>query len=42
MDVCKQLVATLGQLGREFQKEFAFRKIADQGDQANANAGGNQ
>ncbi|KAL1863071.1 hypothetical protein VTK73DRAFT_6473 [Phialemonium thermophilum] len=37
IDVCKQLVATLGQLGREFQKEFAFRQIADQGDQANNN-----
>ena len=33
VDVCKQLVATLGQLGREFQKEFAFRQIANQGEQ---------
>lgn len=39
VDVCKQLVATLGQLGREFQKEFAFRKMADQGERADANGG---
>ncbi|KAK1770459.1 RBP11-like subunits of RNA polymerase [Phialemonium atrogriseum] len=39
VEVCKQLVATLGQLGREFQKEFAFRQIADQGNQGNANGG---
>lgn len=37
VEACKQLVAAYGQLGREFQKEFAFRQIADQGEQANAN-----
>lgn len=35
VEACKQLVAAYGQLGREFQKEFAFRQIADQGEQAN-------
>jgi DNA-directed RNA polymerase II subunit RPB11 len=37
VEACKQLVAAYGQLGREFQKEYAFRQIADQGEQANAN-----
>ncbi|KAK3944206.1 DNA-directed RNA polymerase [Diplogelasinospora grovesii] len=36
---CKQLVAMYGQLGREFQKEFALRQFADQGEQNN-NANG--
>ncbi|KAK4192987.1 DNA-directed RNA polymerase [Podospora australis] len=36
--VCKQLVASYGQLGREFQKELALRQYADQGE--NSNAGG--
>ena len=42
VEVCKQLVATLGQLGREFQKEFAFRKMADQGEQANGQSSGSK
>lgn len=36
VSVCKQLVAMYGQLGREFQKELALRKFADQTE----NAGG--
>lgn len=35
VSVCRQLVASYGQLGREFQKEFALRQYADQGEQAN-------
>jgi len=31
VNVCKQLVAAYGQLGREFQKELALRQYADQG-----------
>jgi DNA-directed RNA polymerase II subunit RPB11 len=38
MTVCKQLVAMYGQLGREFQKELALRKYADQSE--NAGGGG--
>ncbi|KAH8887442.1 RBP11-like subunits of RNA polymerase [Thozetella sp. PMI_491] len=37
VNVCKQLVATYGQLGREFQKEFALRQYADQGQQSHGN-----
>ena len=40
VNVCKQLVASYGQLGREFQKEFALRQYADQGEQSNAAGGG--
>nr|AHL18118.1 DNA-directed RNA polymerase subunit 2 [Mycothermus thermophilus]AHL18120.1 DNA-directed RNA polymerase subunit 2 [Mycothermus thermophilus]AHL18121.1 DNA-directed RNA polymerase subunit 2 [Mycothermus thermophilus] len=35
---CKQLVALYGQLGREFQKELALRKYADQSESAAAAA----
>jgi DNA-directed RNA polymerase II subunit RPB11 len=34
--VCKQLVALYGQFGREFQKELALRKYADQSEHAGA------
>ncbi|KAK0636358.1 DNA-directed RNA polymerase [Bombardia bombarda] len=40
VNICKQLVASYGQLGREFQKEFALRQYADQGEQAGLNAQG--
>jgi DNA-directed RNA polymerase II subunit RPB11 len=40
VNVCKQLVAAYGQLGREFQKELALRMYADQPNDANGNAGG--
>ncbi|KAL2268594.1 hypothetical protein VTJ83DRAFT_3440 [Remersonia thermophila] len=36
----KQLVALYGQLGREFQKELALRKYADQSENAIADAAG--
>nr|AHL18123.1 DNA-directed RNA polymerase subunit 2 [Remersonia thermophila] len=36
----KQLVALYGQLGREFQKELALRKYADQSENAAADAAG--
>ncbi|KAK3308137.1 DNA-directed RNA polymerase [Chaetomium strumarium] len=39
---CKQLVAMYGQLGREFQKELALRKYADQSENAGAEGAGNQ
>jgi len=39
---CKQLIGDCLQLGREFQKELALRKLADQGEQGNnANGHGN-
>jgi len=40
VNACKQLVASYGQLGREFQKELALRQYADQGEQAGANGNG--
>lgn len=40
IESCKQLVAIFGQFGREFQKEFAFRQIADQGEQGNSSGSG--
>ncbi|KAK4155457.1 DNA-directed RNA polymerase subunit 2 [Chaetomidium leptoderma] len=39
VNVCKQLVAMYGQLGREFQKELALRQYADQGENGGAGAG---
>lgn len=40
--VCRTLITHYSALGREFQKEFALRQYADQGEQAgnNANGGG--
>ncbi|KAK0626552.1 DNA-directed RNA polymerase [Immersiella caudata] len=37
--VCGTLISNYSALGREFQKEFALRQLADQGDQGN-NANG--
>ena len=40
IDVCKQLVAAYGQLGREFTREYELRRMADMGgDQQNGTNG---
>ncbi|KAK5656301.1 hypothetical protein OQA88_4681 [Cercophora sp. LCS_1] len=40
--VCRTLITHYSALGREFQKEFALRQYADQGEQSgnNPNGGG--
>ncbi|RYP66412.1 hypothetical protein DL771_007821 [Monosporascus sp. 5C6A] len=40
IDVCKQLVAAYGQLGREFTREYELRRMADTGHQENGTNGG--
>lgn len=35
VEVCKQLVAAYGHLGREFTREYELRRMADAGNQDN-------
>ncbi|KAI1332035.1 DNA-directed RNA polymerase [Xylariaceae sp. FL0255] len=35
VDVCKQLIAMYGHLGREFTREFELRRMADSGEKEN-------
>ena len=39
---CQTLVQMYFALGREFQKEFALRQLADQGEQGGAGGSGGQ
>jgi DNA-directed RNA polymerase II subunit RPB11 len=39
IDVCKQLVAAYGQLGREFTREYELRRMVGAGDQENGTNG---
>jgi len=41
IDVCKQLVAAYGQLGREFTREYELRRMVAAGEQGNGQQGGN-
>ncbi|KAI0381860.1 DNA-directed RNA polymerase II subunit RPB11 [Hypomontagnella monticulosa] len=40
VDVCKQLVASLGQLAQNFTREYELRRMATAGDHDNAPGGG--
>ncbi len=39
VEVCKQLVASLGHLSREFTREYELRRMATVGEQQGANGG---
>ncbi|KAI5865529.1 DNA-directed RNA polymerase [Durotheca rogersii] len=40
IEVCKQLVATLAQFGRDFTREYELRRMVRAGDQDNGVSGG--
>lgn len=40
VEVCKQLVATLGHLSREFTREYELRRMATAGEQQQQQQGG--
>lgn len=40
IEVCKQLVAAYGQLGREFTREYELRRMVAAGEQNNGHPNG--
>lgn len=40
VEACKQLIASYGQLGREFTREYELRRMVAAGEQQQGNANG--
>ncbi len=40
VDVCKQLIASYGQLGREFTREYELRRMVAAGEQQHGSTNG--